>query len=194
MTVASNYHFQSSCRKRCRVTSGPVCPVLVKTLESIQQPWRNAPAQRFHFPQQVASNRLFEVITLELAPTVGATTSSTCARQPMDRKTRGDNLRQCIPFQGAALADSIFRDTALSKGTMKPYSRYAALVRQPANSPTPRQSKPGAPTRRQRNEKSRATNPAFLFRRLRFLQTSFGHVMSPAFIEATARRTSSLTV
>jgi hypothetical protein len=27
-----------------------------------------------------------------------------------------------------ALADSIFRDTALSKGTMKPYSRYATLV------------------------------------------------------------------
>jgi hypothetical protein len=27
-----------------------------------------------------------------------------------------------------ALADSIFRDTALSKGTMKPYSRYAALL------------------------------------------------------------------
>jgi hypothetical protein len=27
-----------------------------------------------------------------------------------------------------ALADSIFRDTAFSKGTMKPYSRYAALL------------------------------------------------------------------
>jgi hypothetical protein len=43
-------------------------------------------------------------------------------------KHEGTTSDNAFHSKKPALADSIFRDTALSKGTMKPYSRYAALL------------------------------------------------------------------